>query len=341
NLGGTAISVVGGTGHRVVSCDVHDVGEAGISVEGGDRRTLTPARHEVLNNHVHHFAAWVFTYRPGIRLAGVGCRAAHNLIHHTPHMAVGISGNDHLFELNEIHSAVYETDDAGALYTGRNPSLRGNVIRHNYWHHIGSGLAHGQAAIYLDDGVCGTLVEGNVFYRAGGGSFGAVFVHGGKENLFQNNLFVECPIAAAFSPWSDERWRNFLKSELITERLYKEIDVRKPPYITRYPELARLPENSGVNTLRRNVALRCGRFLREKGGDVQQLSQNLELADLPALRFEGEGRPVLDPDLPVLREIGFEPIPFREIGLVRDALRPVWPVVHPPRPLPEGDGGAR
>ena len=87
----------------------------------------------------------------GLSFAGVGNRAAHNLIHDAPHQAVFVGGNDHVFEFNEVHRVCTETDDCGALYKGRNPSWRGNQIRFNYWHDIGSPMGHGNAAVYFDD----------------------------------------------------------------------------------------------------------------------------------------------------------------------------------------------
>ena len=41
---------------------------------------------------------------------------------------------------------------AGAYYTGRNPSCRGNVLRYNYFADVGSDRGHGNSAIYFDDG---------------------------------------------------------------------------------------------------------------------------------------------------------------------------------------------
>jgi hypothetical protein len=36
-------------------------------------------------------------------ILGGGDRAAHNLIHHAPHIAISFNGNDHVLEFNEIH----------------------------------------------------------------------------------------------------------------------------------------------------------------------------------------------------------------------------------------------
>ena len=137
NMRQLGVQVRGGRGHRVVDCDVHDTGTGGLWVEGGDRRALIAAGHEVENNHVWQFSRHQFTSAYGLTLGGVGNRAAHNFIHDAPHQAVALPGNDLVFEFNSVSNVVTETDDAGALYKGRNPSCRGNLIRYNLWQAIG------------------------------------------------------------------------------------------------------------------------------------------------------------------------------------------------------------
>jgi hypothetical protein len=124
NVRQLGIVVKGGAEHRVRDCDIYDTGTGGLVLEGGDRKTLTPARHEAINNRIHDFSRHQQTAAYGIAFGGVGNRAANNLIERAPHQAVFIGGNDHVFELNIIRNVVTETDDAGAVYKGRNPSPR-------------------------------------------------------------------------------------------------------------------------------------------------------------------------------------------------------------------------
>ena len=251
NLRRLGIRVTGGTRHRVVSCDIHHTGQGGLVLGGGDRKTLTPAGHEAVNNHIWRFSEHQLTSAYGLSFEGVGNRAAHNLIHDAPHQAVFVGGNDHVFEFNEVHHVCTETDDCGALYKGRNPSCRGNLIRFNYWHDIGSPMGHGNAAVYFDDGDGGDTVFGNVFVRCGEpgkGSFGTVFSHGGHDNRAENNIFVDCKRALGSAPWDDARWRDALKGGqdcFFIEKLRQEVDITKPPYTTHYPELVGLPGPTG------------------------------------------------------------------------------------------------
>ncbi|MHC4559177.1 MAG: right-handed parallel beta-helix repeat-containing protein, partial [Planctomycetota bacterium] len=102
NLGGSAVQVGGGSNNSVVACNIYATGSGGISLRGGERKSLTVGGHFADNNHIHHYGRWQRMYTPAIALSGVGNRAAHNLIHTAPHMAVMFSGNDHVMEFNEI-----------------------------------------------------------------------------------------------------------------------------------------------------------------------------------------------------------------------------------------------
>jgi hypothetical protein len=102
-------------------------------------------------------------YHPGISLTGVGNRAANNLIHSAPHMAIYFSGNEHVIEYNEIHHVSFESNDAGAIYAGRDWTMRGNVIRHNYLHDITGFENRGCVGVYLDDMFASAAIYGNVF----------------------------------------------------------------------------------------------------------------------------------------------------------------------------------
>ncbi len=56
NCGRWAVEVSGGQVHGVVGYDIYYMGDGGIILRGGDRRTLTPAGHYAENNHIHHYS---------------------------------------------------------------------------------------------------------------------------------------------------------------------------------------------------------------------------------------------------------------------------------------------
>jgi hypothetical protein len=316
NTGLGGIRIEGGQRHTVARCDVHDTGGFGISIDGGDRKTLTPCGHAAVDNHIYRVSRRQRTHAYHVHLSGVGITLAHNLIHDGPHQAIGLSGNDHVIEFNEIHHTGMETDDCGAFYMGRNPSERGSIIRYNFWHHIGSTLAHGSCAIYFDDGDGGQTVFGNVFYKAAGGNFGAVFIHGGHDNVVDNNIFIECKRALGHVPWDDQRWKDYVAADLWQERLLKEVDITKAPYIDRYPDLKDFmtPDTCArprVNYASRNLFVDCASLYNGNWGvqDCLATNQDPGFIDPAAMNFQ------LRDDSPIFTRIpGFQNIPFNNIG---------------------------
>ncbi len=320
NAGQLGLSIEGGSDHTVQSCDIHHTGTGGVHVTGGDRKTLTPSGHRIDNNHIYRVSERMRTAAYNIRVRGVGVKMTHNHIHDAPHQAIGLSGNDHLFEFNDVHHVGMASDDCGAFYMGRNPSDRGTVLRHNYWHEIGSDMAHGSCAIYFDDGDGGQTVEGNVFYRASGGKFGAVFNHGGYGNWVENNIFIECDQAMGSAPWNEKRWREFLDNPIYKKLFLEDVDITRPPFTERYPELVGFLKEGGLrlNHAAKNVGVRCKNFVEGNW----TTGQSLVTEDDPGfVDFKNQDF-TLREDSEVFQLIpGFEPIPFGEIGLYEDEYR--------------------
>lgn len=259
HIGGTGAVVREGSHNRVSGCDIHDIGGAGLEVTGGDRKTLTPGGHEITDNHIHHYSGWVRTYLGGINLTGVGNRVAHNLIHDAPHTGILLVGNENVIEYNELHRLAQQTGDVGAFYIGRDWTQRGNVIRHNYFHDLeGPGL-HGVMAVYLDDWASGTVIYGNIFYRSGR----TVFIGGGRDNIVENNVFVECQPSVHVDARGKSWAKYYFDQEdpIYVNTLFDRMDAmafREPPYSERYPELLRLydddPDLPKGNRVLRNVS---------------------------------------------------------------------------------------
>lgn len=319
-LGASGVTISGGHGCGVLGCDMHTLGRGGVVMIGGERKTLTPGNHFVENCHIYDFSRIDRTYTPAVQIEGVGNRIAHNRFHDTPCHAMRLEGNDHVVELNEVHDVVRESDDQGGIDLFLNPSYRGNVIRYNYWHDIGNGKACGQAGIRLDDAISGTVIYGNVFMKCSEANFGGVQIHGGKDNWVDNNVFIDCKHGISFSAWGADRWKKFLSSDSVVALLTKDVDVKNPPYSTRYPDLARLEEGNDVNNIWRNVVYRCGDFLTRDQGIQNEIS-NSEGTEDPGFVDAEKGNWALKEDSAVFDGVGFCGIPFGEIGLYGDGYR--------------------
>ena len=321
NTGYEAIRVEGGYRHQIVSCEIYDTGTDGIVLHGGDCATLTPAHHEVVNNHLHHVSSRRPTAAYHIQVIGVGARVAHNELHDAPHQSILLHGNDHLIEYNEVYEIARHSDDCGAFYMGRNPAHQGNVIRYNYWRNIGSDFSHGSAAVYLDDGTVGQHIYGNVFYRASGGSFGAVFIHGGHDNLVEHNIFIESSRAVGHAPWNESTWEEWVRGDLWQQRLLRDVDIMSPRYTGRYPALRgffELPGPPRQNHLRGNLIYRCEDVQTGNWTDSNNwvTDEDPGFVDAAAEDFRlREAAPVFD------KIEGFPPPPFEKMGRYDDGLQ--------------------
>jgi hypothetical protein len=310
----------------LMSCDVHTMGRGGVVLTGGDRRTLLPGNNFVENCYIFNLSRIDHTYTPAVIVSGVGHRVAHNLVHDVGSSAFRVGGNEHTIEFNEVFRVVLESDDQGAVDMHGDPTFRGNVFRYNYWHHIGgwenpreSGALY-RAGIRFDDAICGNVVYGNLFYRASVGrrGFGGIQIHGGKDNIIDNNLFVDCMAAISFSPWGADRWK-----ESVSGRLERG-DINRQIFLERYPELQRLTENPNANWIFRNVVAGCQQlFLRESRANYVGPNWTGPIEEAVVVERPGFFR--LREDAPFWRTLGFRPIPLQHIGLYRDRFRPELP----------------
>jgi len=352
NLANHGVTVFGGKEDSVVGCDMYGLGGGGIYLVGGDRTTLTPAGHTAENNHIHHFARWDHMYRPGVMISGVGNRVAHNLIHDAPHAAILFGGNDHLIEYNEIHSVCYDSNDCGAIYAGRSWTLRGHVIRYNYLHHIYGRPGGPCKGVYLDDLFSSAVVYGNLFEQV----TYAVFLGGGRDNLIENNVFVDCPKAVQVDAralgWCGPHADGRIK-EAQTKGTIAGIRFREPPYSERYPQLLALlgdePKKPKGNVVCHNV------FWAGAGDDIRRVMHGTvptnwwnavdaqsrpyvkvenNLTDSDPRFAEGLGQKCQLKDDSPAWAMGFQRIPVDAIGLTAGEGRASWPVSHVPRPLP-------
>jgi len=187
NVAGSAI-VIKGENCVVSGCEIHHTGRAGICIDGGDRNKLTSSGNVVTDNHIHHIAEIYRTYQPAVRLGGVNCICSHNCIHDSAHMAIGFGGNNHIIEYNEIYEVCQIADDSGAIYSGRDYTTCGNVIRCNFFHDMASEADNhiGIFGVYCDDNLGSCTIERNIFLRCQS----ALLLHGGHDMIFKNNLII-------------------------------------------------------------------------------------------------------------------------------------------------------
>jgi hypothetical protein len=112
-------------------------------------------------------------YTPAICLCGVGSTLKDSVVSDGAHFGMLLTGNDHVIEGNHFHTLVQAGADAGAIYSGRDWTYRGQMIRNNTFENITSYLCQpggcenckGQPprALHSDDGMSGWTIINNTF----------------------------------------------------------------------------------------------------------------------------------------------------------------------------------
>jgi|APTNR8051073442_1049403.scaffolds.fasta_scaffold01589_11 hypothetical protein len=193
---GSGVGISDGKNVRVTHNEISYTGSNGVSMSGGDRKTLTGPGHLTADNHIHHMG--VFNKNAcGISIYGVANTAAHNHIHDGPRMGVQMSGNNLIVEYNHLHHLCMETQDGGAIYTGGRDwiSSRGSIWRYNLIHDIvgcgqeADGLKHPwfTFGLYPDDNTGGLDIIGNIVYRV---AHTPIHLHNSRDCIVENNVFA-------------------------------------------------------------------------------------------------------------------------------------------------------
>ncbi len=234
---------------HIKSCDIFNTGCGGIIMDGGNRRTLEPSGNRVEFCSFQNTDRINQSYSPAVKMFGTGQVVANCSFKDNRHQAISFLGNDHIIEYCRFENICYDADDMGAIYTGRDPSSRGTVIRYNYFKNIlPKSPQTSMCGVYIDDGSGGIIVHDNVFYKTGNpghyGVFGAVYVNIGFDNRIFNNTFIDCKTAVGHNPPTEKDWLKMLNGPLFKFRMYEDVDVRSEIYGKKYPELEQYENNT-------------------------------------------------------------------------------------------------
>lgn len=236
---------INGNNNKIYGCDISRTGRGGISLIGGDRTTLTPSGNIVENNYVHDWSEVVLTYGAGIEFGGCGSIARHNELARTSHMAIYYDGNDHIIEYNYIHEVVQQSNDAGAIYGGRDWAGYGDIIRYNIIENAGNDK-YTPAGIYWDDCQSGQTAYGNIIKNAMGKSF---LIGGGKDNVVENNMMLVSEYPMQYDErgiegvLSSKGWYGGARKDGNNWPIFRRSPVKSDIWAKRFPALARVNDN--------------------------------------------------------------------------------------------------
>ena len=221
---------------NVSHCKVYNTAGGGIACSGGDRVTLKSSGNIVNNNEIHDIAYWHKTYLAAIEMNGVGVVASENKIYDVPHFGIVYQGNNHIIEKNYLRNACYESNDAGAIYAGRDYTCQGVIIRYNHFQDMVGYGGMGCIAIYFDDGVCTAEIYGNTIVNV---PYIGIMVGGGREYDIHDNMFFDCKMALSLDNRLD-RWSGGNKRLLMH---LEEVPYQNEYWKKAYPKLYEILED--------------------------------------------------------------------------------------------------
>ena len=184
NVGAMGLNVTGGANVTFERGSIRGAGNGGALLYGGDRATLTPARHAVRNSTIAYSSRFTFYYAPLVALGEVGNSVEGSEIFGAPQQGVYFSGNDHLVSSSRLHALVQSCEDCGAIYSGRSFTFQGVSITNNTFFGLSTPDGNDVSAVYLDDQLSGISITGNSFENSTGR---VLLIGGGRSNVFAGN----------------------------------------------------------------------------------------------------------------------------------------------------------
>ena len=193
---GTYAVILNGNNNALKNSTLSHLGGGGVTISGGDPDYLVPSNSVIDNNLITKFGQVFQAWTPGVRIFDcVGATISHNEISHTPHQAIHfdrayeyIDGEvraiDNVIEYNYIHDTITHYRDAGSIYHGECQTNRGNIIRYNLISKVGVG----GWGLYLDDGISGQTVYGNIFHNTG---VCGIMGGAGRDNYVCDNYILQ------------------------------------------------------------------------------------------------------------------------------------------------------
>ena len=174
---------------KMLSCNFFDVWNNTRLYGGGYTPSgdITVGNNSIENCHFSQIYSKDL-YGKACGMSGVGNIFRNNLIHNMNGQPVTHAGLDHLIELNELFNVGIEEGDGGAIYCGANIMDYGNILRHNFIHHVMCvPKLTSRNAIHHDGHNGGKDTYENVFYK--GGHSGVRMASGAGHNV-TNNVFL-------------------------------------------------------------------------------------------------------------------------------------------------------
>lgn len=336
HLGGYALRLENNSHYNeFTGNDIEDMGMGGVVMFGDNSNH---PHHNLVAGNVMRRLGLVYKHVAGVYVStGDDNRIVHNTISHVTRYGISLksfaasnSSRNNLVEYNDIRQTNLETNDTGAIETlGCNRKENGNTIRYNLILDTNGLKSNADGTfrtnyfswgIYLDDFSSGALVYGNVVART---DLGGMCVHGGRNNTFENNVFVNSHShQVRLQPRDDFiKGNRFVRNIVAYTRPESDLIFSYTDQTDLFSEWDNnlyWLRGADLNTLRhKNTPVGTFADWRKAGMDTHSL-----VAD-PMFLDPAHDDYRLKPDSPAYK-LGFKPIPVEKIGAAywRKHIRP-------------------
>ncbi len=186
---------------KIRSCDFTALGNGGITLENTHlEETLRDDGNMIDNCYFNDFGRYLVSSN-AITINSVGTTVKNCEISCASSSVIGGYGQNYKIINNEIFDTVMDSDDFGAIYTGRTWVTRGWLFENNVFHHNSGKSGKGVHGIYIDDGEHGHIYKNNLFYK---GSSSVDIKSNLRDINAEGNIFIrEAGTETAISPLGD------------------------------------------------------------------------------------------------------------------------------------------
>lgn len=203
----SAVSIDNATNSGIQNSEIAYTSVTAIYLDGGDFRTMTPGNNFISNCRIHDTNQYRTMNEGGIRLRGVQNTFSNNEVYNITDIALNfaVAGDnettlDCVIENNSFHDVIVNGKDMAAVYGGRDARCQGLIIRNNHFYNLGNNDASypnfAGSAVYMDDGLSGVTITGNIFGPGASGDYiEAIKINCGHDHKITNNLFIDMPCA--------------------------------------------------------------------------------------------------------------------------------------------------
>ena len=328
-IGGEIINVSGvgasinGKNNYVRDCEISYTGAQGISMTGGDEYHLVPGNNYVENNEIHDVGTGGGN-KQGITMYGCGNRASHNHVYNILTHGINGGGMEQIVEYNIVERTNLEMGDTGGIYfrnlgMGQGTKIRYNIVRDNVGIMAQTMTDEGALGIYLDDLTSGVEVYGNLVINA---KEPGIVSHGGRENHFYNNIFINCDEPIRMSKTGIANTIQLPDGGAATN--IRKYPYNEEPFLSKYPWLANVFEDDfgepKNNVARNNVAFDSGSYNLSAIHNWNGVDENnINIEGQPNTNFTD----FLDFDYSAIKAQipDFEELPFDQMGTYTGGAR--------------------